>query len=49
MVPSNIPAQIPERQPEPAESTAALPRPAWSQPAKRTPRFPIKLQGGIPT
>lgn len=45
MANSTIPVRVPERQPEPAESTARHPA-AWRE--KKPSRFAIKVGGMIP-
>ena len=44
MASSNLPAPIPERQPE----TIATQRTTWPRPEKKTTRFVIKIGGVIP-
>ena len=41
---AQLPARLPERQPEPTP-----PRAAWPRPAKKPARFVIKLGGVVPS
>jgi len=44
MANSQLPARLPERQPE----TNTSPRPAWPRPVKKPARFSIRIVGSIP-